>query len=90
MLFLVFGIVLGITGKMPGKIAAKSAGFQFWSLLLILFAMGVGIGSNNEIIESFLSIGLHSAAFAAAAIIGSLAMVRIFRPVIQRKREETR
>lgn len=88
MIFLVLGIILGLSDKIPEKIASKGAGFQFWSLLLILFAMGVGIGSNREMIEGFLSIGLHSTVFATAAITGSLILVRIFRPAIQRKVEE--
>ena len=90
MMFLVLGIVLGVSRKIPAKIEARSAGFQFWSLLLILFAMGVSIGSNDEIIEGFTSIGLHSVVFAAAAITGSLVLVRILRPVIQHKGEDTR
>jgi len=90
MMFLVLGIVLGVSGKIPAKVAEKSAGFQFWSLLLILFAMGVSIGSSDEIIEGFLSIGLHSVVFAAAAIIGSLVLVRMLKPVIQHKREDPR
>jgi len=90
MMFLVLGIVLGVSGRIPAKVAEKSAGFQFWSLLLILFAMGVSIGSSDEIIKGFLSIGLHSVVFAAAAITGSLVLVRILRPVIQHKGEDTR
>ncbi len=88
MLFLVLGIVLGMTDKIPERVVYRSTGFQLWSLIFILFVMGVGIGSNEEIVESFVSIGLHSVIFAVAAIAGSLALVRLFRPAIQHKKEE--
>ncbi|MGI6703415.1 MAG: LysO family transporter [Clostridia bacterium] len=88
MLFLVAGILLGAKDIIPQKIVSKSSGFQFWSLLIILFTMGVGIGGSDEITEGFYSIGLHSVAFAAAAIIGSLVLVRLLRPLIGRGRGE--
>jgi phosphotransferase system glucose/maltose/N-acetylglucosamine-specific IIC component len=77
MLFLVAGILLGAKDIIPQKIVSKSSGFQFWSLLIILFTMGVGIGGSDD-----------SVAFAAAAIIGSLVLVRLLRPLIGRGRGE--
>ncbi|MDD2573653.1 MAG: LysO family transporter [Bacillota bacterium] len=87
-LFLASGILLGMYDKIPQKIVSKSSGFQFWSLLIILFAMGVGIGGSDEITKGFYTIGLHSIAFAAAAITGSLVLVRLLRPLIGRGRGE--
>ena len=89
MLFLAAGIVLGMADKIPSMLLTRSSGFQSWSLIIILFAMGVGIGSSSEITGSFYSIGMHSVAFAVAAIIGSIATVRLFRPLIKRGGEDT-
>lgn len=88
MLFLASGVLLGMANMIPGSILTKSPRFQLWALLIILFAMGVGIGSGSEITGGFYSIGLHSIAFAAAAVIGSLVVVRLFRPLIGRGKEE--
>jgi uncharacterized transporter YbjL len=89
MLFLASGVLLGMADKIPGKVLSKSPRFQLWALLIILFAMGVGIGSGSEITGEFYSIGLHSIAFAAAAVIGSLIVVRLLRPLIRQGKEET-
>lgn len=89
MLFLAAGIVLGMADKIPGILLTRSSGFQSWSLIIILFAMGVGIGSSSEITGSFFSIGMHSIAFAVAAIVGSIAAVRLLRPLIKRGGEDT-
>ena len=88
-LFLAAGIGLGMMGKIPAVLMAKSSGFQSWSLIIILFAMGVGIGSSSEITGSFYSIGMHSIAFAVAAITGSIVTVRLLRPLIKQGRENT-
>lgn len=89
MLFLAAGIVLGMADKIPGILLTRSSGFQSWSLIIILFAMGVGIGSSSEITGNFYSIGMQSVAFAVAAIIGSIVTVRLLRPLIKRGGEDT-
>ena len=89
MLFLAAGIILGTADKIPDILMSKSQGFQFWSLIIILFAMGVRIGSSSEITGSFYSIGMHSIAFSAAAIIGSVVTVRLLRPFIKQGKEGT-
>lgn len=88
MLFLFAGVVIGLYNKIPDKIIKKSQSFQLWGLILILFAMGISIGINRDIIRSFMVIGVQSVLLAAAAIAGSLVVVRMFRPIIQRKIKE--
>lgn len=87
MFFLFAGIVLGLFNKVPKKVLEKSQAFQLWGLLLILFAMGVGIGADEETVSNFTAIGLQSVLLAAAAVAGSLVTVKMFRPVIDRKKE---
>ncbi len=88
MIFLFAGIILSLYNRIPRKAAEKSQVFQLWGLILILFAMGVGIGADEEIINSFMTLGVQSVLLAAAAITGSLVVVRLLRPVIQKEKEK--
>ncbi|MBA1336912.1 MAG: hypothetical protein HPY66_3348 [Firmicutes bacterium] len=86
-LFLTAGIAVGLYNSAPAWLEKYSGVFQLWGLIIILFAMGVAIGSDKDVINSFMRIGVHSVVFALAAITGSVAAVRVFRPAIQRQRE---
>lgn len=82
--FLATGIALGILDKIPEWLYKRSGRFQLWSLLIILFVMGMAIGSDGDITGKFAEIGFHSLAFALAAVIGSCIMVRLLMPVIRK------
>jgi uncharacterized transporter YbjL len=86
-LFLSAGIAVGLSNKTPVWIEKRSGLFQLWGLIIILFAMGIAIGADKEVIESFMTIGLHSIVFALAAVAGSILVVRLLRPIIQREKE---
>jgi len=51
-----------------------------WSIYLLLFLLGISIGTNREIIRNFPSIGLKALILTVAGVLGScLASLLIYR-----------
>jgi len=83
-----YGIILVsliLSGFIIGKIAHKFVKYQYQinfkkivslcqniSIFLLLLMMGFKIGSNRELISGFKTIGVHSALFGLAGLLGSV------------------
>lgn len=77
-LFLAGGVLLGFNLD-ERNLLVKLAGFITKAgLVILLLAMGAGLGSNNEIFKQLGTIGLQAFIFAALSILFSILAVAIF------------
>ena len=72
----IFSFIL--TGVFVGYVTRKSTHIKYVSsvisviIVLLLFFLGVSVGANKEIVNSFANIGVDAFAIATACTIGSL------------------
>lgn len=71
-LFLIAGIVAGRILRDRKRIVAGTGRLLMISIFVLLFILGVGIGSNKEIIGQIGSLGLTAAGLGIFAIAGSI------------------
>ncbi|NBG87637.1 LysO family transporter [Isachenkonia alkalipeptolytica] len=74
---MIFGAFLGNRKLIPKPLMKKIDTIQFLCLLLLLFIMGVSIGLDEEVIQSFGTIGVQGIIFAVASILFSILGVRL-------------
>ncbi len=78
-MLIVIGILL--SGILLGFVLRKRLNEKFlnrfllYSIYLLLFLMGVGIGTNKQILENLLSLGLQALALTLGAVAGSILVV---------------
>ncbi len=75
------GIALGRSGKVSKRLMERLDKFQLLCLLFLLFVMGINVGTNQEIMDSFLYIGKESALFALFTIGFSVLFVFLFNKI---------
>lgn len=72
------GVFLGRSGKLSKKILEKLDLLQLVCLLFLLFAMGVSMGTNVEVMSSFSVIGVKAIIFSMFTIAFSVMAVWLF------------
>ena len=75
-LFLV-GIVVGRMLLGRPKIHHSSNRLMMWAVYVLLFFLGISVGSNSEIIDNIPSLGFQALVLALAALLGSLVTIRL-------------
>lgn len=71
------GALLGAKGRLSESFMGKLSHFQFISLLILLFIMGVNIGVNNDVVSNFYKIGLQAFILAVFSIVFSILFVKL-------------
>ena len=74
LLFLIAGMFFGYLFRKRDKIIKTSDKMLTWSIYLLLFLLGVAVGSNQEIINNFDEIGVKAIILSVAGIIGSISI----------------
>ncbi|OPX28519.1 MAG: hypothetical protein B1H06_03125 [Candidatus Cloacimonas sp. 4484_143] len=72
LLFLTAGIISGYFLKDHTNIIKISDKLLSWSIYLLLFLLGISVGSNQEIISNFDKIGFQAIILSIAGVIGSI------------------
>ena len=72
---LVAGVGIGLFFRPAAKNIKVVQRLQQAGVVLLLFCMGAGIGTNRELIANLRLIGLKAAVFAAATVFCSIAAV---------------
>ncbi len=80
------GAFLSGTGKLKKSFIEKLSHFQFISLLILLFIMGVNIGVNDQVINSFYRLGYQALVLAISTIFFSILFVRLVSKYILREK----
>ncbi|MFN8208344.1 MAG: LysO family transporter [Bacteroidales bacterium] len=71
-ILLAVGIVIGWLIRKKQKLVSITDRSLGWSVYLLLFLLGIGIGTNEEIIREFSKLGLQAAGISLLAIAGSI------------------
>ncbi len=87
---MIFGAFLGNRKLIPKVLMKKIDTIQFLCLLLLLFIMGVSIGLDEEVIQSFGTIGVQGIIFALSSIVFSIIGVRLIASKVLLKGGEER
>ncbi len=74
---LLVGMFMSKKNLFSEKIIDSIGKIQMVCLLLLLFAMGINLGMNDEILRSFATIGLKGIAFGLITIIFSVLFVHL-------------
>ncbi len=78
------GAALGSLRAVRARAMPWMGGLQTADLMVMLFSLGVQMGSNEQVVSSLGSIGLSALALAAAVLAGSLAAVFLLRKYVLR------
>jgi uncharacterized membrane protein YbjE (DUF340 family) len=74
LLLMVAGILAGLwLGKFPMLMKINDKLIS-WAIYLLLFLLGVGVGTNEKVIQSLDSIGLQALLLTLGALMGSIAL----------------
>jgi len=68
---LIIGITLGFIFRKMEKLIKLSNKLLIWSIYLLLFLLGISIGTNDEIIRNFPTTGLKALVLTFAGVLGS-------------------
>lgn len=85
--FLALGFLLGYKLNLSDRIVKLNGKIQTLALFALIFVMGMGIGSNREVLNSIPTIGVRAFVYAAICIIFSVIVVYIFSFFIEKKGE---
>lgn len=58
----------------------------FYTIILLLFLLGISVGSNKEIIEGISTLGAHAIIMGASTALGSVLMAGLFYRLFFRKK----
>ncbi|MBN2260439.1 MAG: LysO family transporter [Clostridiales bacterium] len=78
------GIIIGIFAKWNDKFKKINSNFQIIGLSVLLFFMGVSIGSNPEIVHNLSFIGIKSLAFSVFTVFFSVISIYILTHLLRR------
>ena len=69
--FFVLGILVGLTGRVPESLVEGN--LTFYALCALLFCVGIGIGSDREIVSKFRSLDVRMDLLQIGTIVGTFA-----------------
>jgi uncharacterized transporter YbjL len=79
------GIIIGLFLKWTKNMTLINSKFQVIGLSVLLFLMGVSIGSNPEIVRNLSLIGLKSMTFSILTVFFSVLMIYLASQLLRRK-----
>jgi len=74
---LLIGMFVGIKIPSTEKIKKNISKFQFLGVMILLFAMGAGLGLNKDLLKNLKSMGVEALVFALLTSFLSIAFVYI-------------
>ena len=77
LLLMSLGIVIGLLLDKFPKIIKTVDKMTTWSIYLLLFLLGIGVGLNEKIINNLHTIGLQALILTIGAVLGSLVFAYI-------------
>jgi hypothetical protein len=79
---LLVGIIMGYCGLLSAGLQRFTGNLTVGGIILLLFAMGGQIGSDQQLRAGLGQMGLQAVFFAAAAIGGSIVAVKLLEKVL--------
>lgn len=68
------GILLGYSIRKREKLIRINDYLTNFAIYLLLFILGIAVGSNEEILQNFDKIGLNAALISLFAVLGSISL----------------
>lgn len=90
LLILILGGIVGYKKWLKPPLMEKLNTIQNLSLLLLLFIMGINIGLDEEVINSFGRIGFHAVVLAMFSITFSIIGVKLVSRIVLRQEERVK
>ncbi len=87
-IILVLGAILSRKNFIPKKIYPHIERLQFISLIILLVSMGAKMGMDETVINSLLTIGLHSLLFAVVVVFFSTFFIFVFKRLAVKKKKK--
>jgi uncharacterized transporter YbjL len=78
---LVTGVVVGYL--LRGTKHVSFGRVTLAAILVLIFSLGFGIGSNNELLGSLVKVGLNAVVIASLAIVFSVVFVKAVRKLVR-------
>lgn len=76
---LILGISIGYFDILPLRYMKYTKQLTLIGLFLLLFTMGVGIGTDSQVINNLDELGLKAIVLAIGSVLGSLVFILFFR-----------
>ena len=70
--FLVFGCIVGVALRRHEALVRHAERASSWSILLLLFVLGLSVGTNETVLSRFSTVGLSGILLALGATFGSV------------------
>lgn len=83
---LLVGMTIGIVIKPTDKFKKTVSKFQFLGVMILLFAMGAGLGLNDELLSNIKTMGWEAFVFAAFTSVFSILIVYLTTKVFMKGR----
>lgn len=74
---LCLGIALGIYLRGKEKLQKLNDKLTNWAIYLLLFLLGISVGTNNDILNNLDTIGLNAAIITLGAVAGSVLLAYV-------------
>jgi len=88
LIIIIMGAIIGFKDIIKPKLMDNIGRVQHYSLLFLLFIMGLKIGLDKNTIKSFGLIGFQAVLLAIFSIVFSIAAVKLVSAFVMKEKEE--
>lgn len=88
LLIMIAGITAGIILRKKKRVISFVEKLTMWAIYLLLFLLGISVGTNDQVINNFGIIGLKSILLTLSGIAGSVILAFILYNFMFRDKEE--
>ncbi|MDX9854439.1 MAG: LysO family transporter [Tenuifilaceae bacterium] len=87
-LIMTAGMVAGYLLRQKRKLISLSERLTTWAIYLLLFLLGIAIGTNDEIIRNLHTLGVKALAITIGGVLGSILLAWVTYHFLFKKDEE--
>ncbi len=87
LLIMIAGMLIGILFRDNKKVITINEKFTTWAIYILLFLLGISIGTNKTILANLENIGLQAIVITIGALTGSLITALICYNLLFKKKE---
>ncbi|OCL28130.1 hypothetical protein U472_02775 [Orenia metallireducens] len=75
---LVIGMIIGYKGLLPENLYSFTDKLTIGGLFLLLFTMGIKIGSSSEVVSNLKTLGFKAIVLSLGSVLGSIILLVLF------------
>ncbi|HOP61777.1 MAG TPA: LysO family transporter [Spirochaetota bacterium] len=88
LIIMITGITAGIILKKRKTLIASAEKLTMWAIYLLLFLLGLSVGTNEQVIKNFGVIGFQSVILTISGIAGSIILAFILYIIMFKDKED--